>query len=166
MSKRALFASTILMAWAAGFGVLLARELNPSPAARMADVALRVTPITTYYMVERDGKHVGFASIAIDTVPHALQVTEYMVTEPARATRFTEQLSVRLSRGLSMRDYEVVRSRGKDTTRINGQIVDSTLIVTSAGLRTHSVAVSPPVFTGAIRAMVTVLLDKPRVGRS
>jgi hypothetical protein len=164
VSRRATAALGILGAWAAGFGVLLARELNPSPAARLADVALRVTPITTYYLVERDGQHVGFASIAIDTVPHALQVTEYLVTEPVPSSRFTEQLTVRLSRGLSLRDYELVSSRGSDTTRILGQIVDSTLIVTSAGVRTNSVAVSPPVFPGAIRPAVAVLLDRPRVG--
>lgn len=165
MSRRATVAGTILAAWAAGFGVLLARELNPSPAARLADVALRVTPITTYYMVVHNGTHVGFASIAIDTVPHALQVTEYLVTESSQGSRLTEQLTVRLSRGLSLRDYELSTARGSDTTRILGQIVDSTLIVTSAGVRTNSVPISPPVFPGAIRpAVAALLLDKPRVG--
>jgi hypothetical protein len=133
MSRRGVVAISILGAWIAGLTVLLVRELNPSPAARLADVALRVTPITTYYMVERDGKHVGFASIAIDTVPHALQITEYLVTESGGGPRYTEQMTVRMSRGLSLRDYESTTSRGDDTTRILGRIVDSTLIVTSAG---------------------------------
>ena len=164
MSRRGVVAVSVLAAWAVGLGLLLARELNPSPAARLADVALRVTPITTYYMAERDGRHVGFASIAIDTVPHALQVTEYLVTEAAAGARFTEQLTVRLSRGLSLRDYELLSSRGADTTRMLGQIVDSTLIVTSAGVRTNEVPITPPGFAGAIRATVAVLLDKPRVG--
>ena len=129
MSRRGVVATAVLAAWAAGLGLLLARELNPSPAARLADVALRVTPATTYYIVEREGQHVGFASIAIDTVPHALQVTEYVVTELDAQARRTEQLTVRLSRGLYLRDYEVVRTTGPDTTRMRGEVVDSTLIV-------------------------------------
>ena len=166
MSRRGVVAISILGAWAAGLAVLLVRELNPSPATRLADVALRVTPVTTYYKVERDGKHVGFASIAIDTVPHALQVTEYLVTEPTEGPRYTEQLTVRMSRGLSLRDYEATTSRGDDTTRILGRVVDSTLVVTTAGGRTNTVDVTPPVFAGAIRATVAVLLDEPRAGRA
>jgi hypothetical protein len=166
MSRRGVVAISILGAWAAGLAVLLVRELNPSPATRLADAALRVTPVTTYYKVERDGKHVGFSSIAIDTVPHALQVTEYLVTEPTQGPRYTRQLTVRLSRGLSLRDYESTSSRGDDTTRVLGRIVDSTLIVTSAGRHTNTVDVMPPVFAGAIRATVAVLLDEPRAGRA
>jgi transglutaminase-like putative cysteine protease len=157
-------ASSVLAAWVAGLAMLFVRELNPSPAARLADVALRVTPITTYYMVAREGRHVGFASIAIDTVPRALQVTEYLVTESATGDRLTDQLVVRFSRGLAMRDYEATSTRDADTTRVLGRIVDSTLIVTSAGARFDTVAVPPPAFAGAIRPMVSVLLDKPRVG--
>jgi hypothetical protein len=117
VSRRGVVAISVLAAWAAGLGLLFARELNPSPAARLADVALRVTPITTYYKAERDGRHVGFASIAIDTVPHGLQVTEYLVTEGAGGSRNSEQLTTRLSRGLTLRDYELLSSRGNDTTR-------------------------------------------------
>jgi transglutaminase-like putative cysteine protease len=164
VSRRGFVAVSVLAAWAAGLGLLFARELNPSPAARLADVALRVTPITTYYMALRDGRHVGFASIAIDTVPHSLQVTEYLVTDGSSGSRYSEQLTTRLSRGLTLRDYELVSSRGDDTTRILGKVVDSTLIVTAAGGRTTQVAITPPEFAGAIRATVALLLDKPRVG--
>ena len=159
-----MIATSVLAAWVAGLVVLFVRELNPSPAARLADVALRVTPITTYYQVERDGRHVGFASIAIDTIPRALQITEYLVTESVSGDRLTDQLTVRLSRGLAMREYESTSTRDADTIRIVGRIVDSTLIVTSEGAGVDTVAVSPPAFAGAIRAMVAMLLDKPRVG--
>lgn len=159
-------ATSVLTAWAAGLAVLFVRELNPSPAARLADVALRITPVTMFYLVEDGGRHVGFASIAIDTVPHALQVTEYLVAESATGARLTDQLRVRLSRGLAMREYEATSTRGADTTRILGRLVDSTLIVTSSGARLDTVAVAPPVFAGVIRATVAVLLDEPRVGSS
>jgi hypothetical protein len=155
----------VLAAWAAGLGILFARELNPSPAARLADVALRVVPITTYYIAEDAGRHVGFASIAIDTVPHALQVTEYVVTGSTPAERRTKQLVARLSRGLSLRDFESTDVSGSDTTRAAGRIVDSTLIFSPPGAATSdTIPVSLPAFVGVIGAAVTVLLDEPRVG--
>jgi len=163
LSHRGIVATSVLAAWAAGLALLLARELNPSPASRLADVALRIVPITTYYMVEDGGRHVGFASIGIDTVPHALQVTEYMVTDSA-GVRQADQLVVRMSRGLSLRDFESTRIRGADSTRLAGNVVDSTLIVSSAGGRMDSVPVSLPAFVGVIEAAVTVLVDEPRVG--
>lgn len=155
----------MLAAWAAGLGILFARELNPSPAARLADVALRIVPITTYYIAEDAGRHAGFASIAIDTVPHALQVTEYIVTGSTPAERHTEQLVARLSRGLSLRDFESTSIAGNDTTRAVGRIVDSTLIFASASRASSDrIPVSLPAFVGIIGATVTVLLGEPRVG--
>ena len=81
MSRRGLLAGSVLAAWALGIGVLFAREMNPSVEAKLAEAALRIVPVTTYFTVERDGRHIGFASVAIDTVPQALQVTEYVVTD-------------------------------------------------------------------------------------
>ena len=39
MSRRGAIATSVLAAWVAGLVVLFARELNPSPAARLAEVA-------------------------------------------------------------------------------------------------------------------------------
>ncbi len=160
-------ATSVLAAWAVGLGLLFAREMNPSAAARLADVALRVVPITTYYVVEDprvedEGRHIGFASIAIDTVPHSLQVTEYLVTEPTAGARRTEQLTVRLSRGLSLREFESTRTLGADTTRVRGQVIDSALVFSAT--TSESTPITLPAFTGVIGATVTLLLDEPRVG--
>jgi len=155
-------AGSVLAAWAVGLGLLFARELNPSPAARLADVALRIVPITTYYVVEDSGRHVGFASIAIDTVPHALQVTEYVVTESPAGARRTEQLAVHLSRGLTLRDFVSISTRGPDSTLMMGRIVDSMLVF--AAKTADTIPVSLPAFAGVIGATVTVLRDGPRVG--
>jgi hypothetical protein len=153
----------VLGAWAIGLGLLLARELNPSPAARLAEVALRIVPITTYYTVERSGLHIGFASIAIDTVPKALQVTEYVVTDSMPGVRHTDQLMVRLSRGLALREFETTTTLGSDTSRVSGRVTDSTLVVTTP-TRTDTQPIGPASFAGIIGATVTVLLGEPRVG--
>lgn len=166
MSRRGVIATSVLAAWAVGLGVLFARELNPSPAARLADVALRIVPITTYYIAEVAGRHVGFASIAIDTVPHALQVTEYIVTGSTPAERRSERLVARLSRGLTLRDFESTSVTGPDTTRTAGRIVDSTMVFSPpGGAPSVMIPASLPAFAGVIGATVTVLLHAPpRVG--
>ena len=162
MSRRGVVAVSVLIAWAAGLALFLARELNPSAAARLAEVAMRVVPLTTYYMVQDSGRHVGFASIAIDTVPQALQVTEYIVRESLDGTRVTDQMVVKLSRGLSLREFEATQTHAADTARINGRVVDSTLIM--SGARSDTLPVSLPAFAGAIEASVNILLDEPKVG--
>ena len=163
MSRRGVVATSVLAAWAVGLGVLFARELNPSSAARLADVSLRVIPITTYYRVEHGGRHVGFASISIDTVGHSLQVSEYVVTDSVAGGRRSDQVVVRMSRGLSLREFETITARGNDTTRVTGAIVDSSLVVSRAG-STTTVPVGLPSFAGIIGPTVAVLLDRPEVG--
>jgi Transglutaminase-like superfamily len=155
-------AASVLAAWAAGLALFLARELNPSAAARLAEVAMRVVPMTTYYMVQDSGRHVGFASIAIDTVPQALQVIEYIVRESLDGTRVTDQMVVRMSRGLSLREFEATKTHAADTARISGRVVDSTLILSGAVADTASVSL--PAFAGAIEASVNILLGDPKVG--
>ena len=162
MSRRGVVAISVLTAWAAGLALFLARELNPSAAARLAEVALRVVPMTTYYMVQDSGRHVGFASIAIDTVPQALQVTEYLVRESLDGTRVTDQMVVRMSRGLSLRAFEATKTHAADTTRISGRVVDSTLIM--SGAISDTASVSLPAFAGAIEASVNILIGEPKVG--
>lgn len=163
MTRRGVAATAVLAAWAGGMALLFARELNPSSAARLAEAALRVTPITTYYIVERSGRHAGFASISIDTVPHSLQVSEYMVTESPGGQRQTDLLTVRLSRALSLREYVSASARNGDSTHVAGQVIDSTLVITSVA-GSSRIAFSQPAFPGAIRGTVSMLLGEPRVG--
>jgi hypothetical protein len=104
------------------------------------------------------------SSIVIDTVPHGLQVTEYLVTEPLGGARRSEQLMVRLSRGLSLREFESTQTRGQDTSRVTGRVVDSMVIVATRDAPPATIPVSLPAFAGVIGATVSVLLDEPRVG--
>ncbi|HEX9562536.1 MAG TPA: transglutaminase-like domain-containing protein [Gemmatimonadaceae bacterium] len=172
MNRRGIIAATVLIGWGAGLALLFARELNPTAAARIAEVALRVVPITTYYMVERDGQHVGFASIEIDTVPRTLQVTEYLVIDGEAVgvpgTRVTDQTVARLSRGLALREFDFIRGTGADTTATHGEVTDSSLVVTrrgaASGLESDTVPIQLPAFPGAIAPTVALLLDEPRIG--
>jgi hypothetical protein len=169
MTRRGIIAASVLLAWAAGLAVLFARELNPTMASRIAEVALRIVPATTYYVVERDGRHVGFASIAFDTVPRALQVTEYLVVDgeavDAGAPRVTEQSVARLSRGLALREFEYLRGVGRDTTGTSGQVVDSSIVVRRGREASpDTIPLTLPAFPGAIAPTIAVLLGDPDVG--
>lgn len=164
MSRRTVVAASVLVGWGAGLGLLFARELNPAPGKKLAEAALRIVPQATYYMVERDGRHVGFASIAIDTVPLALQVTEYLVTDSA-GKRVTDQQVVRLSRGLTLLDFEATRTAGNDTAHLAGVVADSS-IVFRRGPTVDTTALAMPAFAGAVLPAVAVLLDDPEVGAS
>lgn len=163
MSRRGIIGLVVLGGWAAGMGLLATRVLNPSMADQLAEVSLRIVPITTYYAVERDGKHIGFASIAIDTVPRTLQVTEYMVTDGARGGRVTDQVTVSYSRGLSLRDFAYLRGDGADTARVSGTVIDSTLVVNRAST-VDSMRLDAPPFPGALARTVALFLSEPRVG--
>ena len=165
MTRRGAISVLVLLGWAAGLAVLLVRELNPTMASRLAEVSLRVVPITTYFQVEREGRHIGFASIEIDTVPRTLQVTEYLVMEgdPGRAGRVTDQVTVSLSRGLSLREFESLRAIGADTTLVTGSIVDSTLVVDRGGV-VDSLPAPVWAFPGILASTVAMLLDEPRPG--
>lgn len=163
MSRRGIVALVVLGGWAAGMGLLATRVLNPSMAAQLAEVSLRIVPVTTYYMVERDGKHIGFASIAIDTVPRTLQVTEYLVMDGAQGGRTTDQVTVSYSRGLSLRDFTYLRGDGADTTRVAGAVTDSTLVVTRGG-QADSTRLHDAMFPGALARTVALFLGEPRVG--
>ena len=67
MNRRGTLAALILLAWAGGMGLLARRELFKGSGQRLAELALRVSPETFYYVVELKGQQVGFASSAIDT---------------------------------------------------------------------------------------------------
>lgn len=171
MTRRGIVAGSVLAAWGAGLALLLTRELRPSLDRRIAEVALRVVPVTSWYAVERDGRQVGFASIEIDTVPRTLQVTEYLVVDGdavgAAVPRVTDRTEVRYSRGLVLRDFEHVRGVGPDSTVTTGRVADSTtLIVTRPGAAgAERMPLSLPAFGGALGPAVAVLIDRPAAGR-
>lgn len=170
MNSRGLAAAAVLGAWGAGLAVFVQRELSRPESDRLAEVAMRVVPGVTWLAVERMGRHVGFASITIDTLPQELQVTEYVVAEDPDRARRLEQTVVRLSRGLALRAFETVRAAGDDTTRAAGRMVgDSLLQFVAAGApdsMPRPVRVSRPVFVLPLVPTLVALRERPRVGET
>ena len=102
MSRRAIVAAAVLLLWAVGLGALVRREYFQPDAERMALAGLRVAPGAAFYAVERDGRHVGFASSKVDTSAREIVVVDELTTQEARrgGRRAQVRASARLSRAL------------------------------------------------------------------
>ncbi|HEX7123463.1 MAG TPA: transglutaminase-like domain-containing protein [Gemmatimonadaceae bacterium] len=170
LNARGVLAVVILGAWGAGVAAFARRELTRPAVERLAEVAMRISPGATWFLVEQGGRHVGFASITVDTVPRELQVTQYMVTDDASGVRHLEQTTLRFTRGLMLRGFEAIRAAGSDTIRAAGELAgDSTLSFTGTlddPGRRGQVSLVEPTFLEPLVPTVVALRDRPRVGNT
>lgn len=173
MTGRGLLAAGILAAWGVGIAVYAQRELTRSPRAKMAEVAARVGPGATYFAVESDGRHVGFASNTIDTIPGALQVTDYLVADLSVhgvEQRTTAQSVVQLSRALALREFTISLSSDSLSTRTTGRMLGDSLLemvvqLADRAADTSRVRVAGPLLLPTLVPLVVALGDPPEVGK-
>jgi len=178
MSQRGLVAIGVVVAWVIGIAAFTRRELTRSDAERLAESALRVAPGATYFAVLRDGKHVGYASSTVDTLPRRIQITDYLVADvPAGDSlrRATTRTRVVLTRALVLKDFLVQQTTDSGPRISRGRILnDSVLefVVRSAvGARGRTLDSVRQVVRTALTAtpllpVVTMLGGQPRVGRT
>lgn len=86
-TRRAAAGAAVLL-WAGGLATLAYRQQKPSGlSGAMTLAATRFNPGTAYYLVERDGKQVGFASSTADTTatndtnPKGLVFSDYLILQ-------------------------------------------------------------------------------------
>jgi hypothetical protein len=178
MSRRGVVATSIVLAWVLGIAAFTRRELSRSEAERLAESALRVAPGATYFAAWRDGKHIGYASTTVDTLPGRIQVTDYLVSDvPAGDSlrRHTLRTRVKLTRGLVMRDYLVQQTTDSMPLLARGRVLNDTLLdfvlrsaVGARGRTLDSVrtVIARPVTALPLVPIVTMLAGPARVGRS
>ena len=174
MTGRGMFAIGILAAWGVGIAAYAQRELSRSPRAKLAEIAARVGPGATYFAVETSGRHVGFASNTIDTIPGALQVTDYLVADlPVRGVeqRGTAQSVVQLSRALALREFTISFASDSLSTRTTGRMLGDSLLEVVVQLAdgredTSHVRVTAPLLLPTLVPLVVALGDAPSVGRA
>lgn len=172
MNARGLWAIGILAAWGVGIAAFAQRELSRSPREKLAEAAARVAPGATYFAVERDGRHIGFASSTIDTIPAGLQVTDYLVADlPLRGAlqRTTAQSVVRLSRGLALRDFAVTFGSDSLAVRMTGRTVGDTLLeyvvdAPGASRDTSRVQLTAPLLLPTLVPLAVALGAPPEAG--
>ncbi len=177
MTRRGVLAVGIVGAWIVGLAAFTHRELSRSESARMTESSLRVAPGATYFAVLRGGKHVGYASTMIDTVPLRTDFIDFLVADlPAGDSlrRHTFRSRVRLTRSLALRNYVLQWTTDSAPRVVRGNVRDSVLqhVVrsgTGGQARTvdssHRALPSRTVATPVV-ATLTMVAAVPRVGRS
>jgi len=177
MSRRGVFGIVIVLAWAAGLAAFARRELSRSDSERLAESALRVAPGATYFAVLREGKHVGYASTTIDTLPARIQVTDYLVSDISSGDslrRETLRTRVRLTRRLVLRDWLVQETTDSVPRLVRGRILSDSVLEFVArsviGPRGRTTDSSRRVIRAALTATpliapVTMLGGQGRIGR-
>ena len=173
MSRRAVVVVVVLVAWVGGLGFLARRELFKGSGQRLAELALRITPETFYYMVEQGGRQVGFASSAIDTAPKMIIVKDAFAADLliAGQTHSTSaQSEVRLSRGMVVLGFKADFAADSSPIAVNGTTEGDTAIQFTirsgdSPAETHRVAVKGPVLLPTLVPLAIALGEPPKVGK-
>ena len=172
---RGVTAAVIVVAWLVAMGALVQRDVLRTLEQRMAELALRVNPGAVFYAVELDGRHIGYASSNIDTLPDTsatfLVVRDAMVAD-LPAGEFTRRTTIRsevsLTRGFVPLVFLAEVDSGRPT-RVSGRVEDSTItyVRDSAGITadTQRVSVAPPFLLPSLTPLATILENRPRPGR-
>ena len=173
--SRTVIAVAVLVAWGVGLGLLARRELFASHADLLAEAAMRLNPGATFYVVEQQGKQIGFASNTIDTVQNGIDVTDYYVADfstGARPHRETARSVTRLSRALALRSFDLITESPGSAVHISGRTDGDSAIVfarsdSEAGIRADSqrVSVLGPVLLPSLVPLALALGETPKVGR-
>jgi len=173
VTARGLVAVVVLAAWGAGIAAFAQRELNRSPRERLAEAAMRIAPGASYFAVERAGRHIGFASSTVDTIPGGLQVTDYQVADAeghGGLERATTQSVARLSRGLVLRDFSVSHGSASGAVKATGRVAGDSVLeyaVERPGQTTDTtrVSLSGPLLLPSQVAMAIALGERLEEGQ-
>ena len=171
MNGRGVVAIAVLAAWGAGIAVFVQRENNRSARDRLAEAAMRVAPGAHYFLVEDAGRHTGFASVTVDTIPEGLQITDYAVRDTGSGTtagRRVERVVTRLSRGLWLRGVEVAATGPGAATAVARVLDDSTLQVVlerGGSADTSHQRFSPPLLLPSLVPLAVALGERPEPGQ-
>ena len=173
MTRRGVVAIVILVAWAAGMGMLVRRELFKGSGQRLAELALRISPETFYYVVEQGGKQIGFASSAIDTTATGILVKDAFAADLAiggGVHRTTAQSEVRLTRGMALQGFTVQLAADSQPITVIGKTdgdsaIDYTLTTGSGAPEAQRLRVKGPVLLPTLVPLAIALGETPKVGK-
>jgi hypothetical protein len=167
----------VVVCWVAALGGLVRRDVLRTPTQRLAELALRVNPGNIFYAVERDGRHVGYASSSIDTMPDTSAV--YLVIRDEivydlrlgdslhRARMVTEFV---LTRGFTLLSFQTEGDFGTGPVRRVGWTEnDSTVAYYDeiAGIvpDTQRRTTEPLAMVPSLVPLASILDNTPRAGR-
>ena len=174
-NARGVAAATILVAWAAGLGVLVRREYFRPHVERLAEAALRVAPGAVFYAVLQGDRQVGFASSTLDTSTNVIEQRDYLVADipvNGKLHRATARTNVTMTRTLRVRRFEVEVEADQGPVRVVGNIDGDSVIRLDLAVGknakpdTARVAISGPILLPTLVPLAVALGEKPSVGKS
>ncbi len=172
--RRAATAALILAAWAVGVGLLVRREFFRERAAILAEAALRLGPSTSFFLVERDGRQIGYASTTIDTSATAFEVVDFFTADlpvAGQEVRASARSVITLSRALALREFDVSIESGVAPMSVRGRADGDSAVVfqlTMPGQPADSqrLAVRGPILLPTLIPAAAMLVGDPAVGRT
>jgi hypothetical protein len=100
-TRRAAAGAAVLL-WAGGLATLAFRQYRPPGLdGERTQAATRFNPGPAYYLVERDGRQIGFASSTADTTPAGVKFDDYLIIETRHDS--TRRMAVSASAKMSRR---------------------------------------------------------------
>jgi hypothetical protein len=171
---RRLLAAGILLAWGLGITLLVRREFFRERSAILAEAAMRFGPMAFYYVVEQEGRQIGFASTYVDTTLTTYEVVDYFIADlpvAGQVVRASARSAITLSRALSLRSFDVtVEMPGQPMSAVGVMEGDSSvafvLRLPGQPTDTQRVAVQGPILVPTLMPSAAVLVAPPKVGRT
>lgn len=172
--RRAIAAVTILVAWAVGVGLLVRREFFRESAAILAEAALRLGPSTSFYLVEQNGRQIGYASTTIDTSSTQFEVTDFFTADlPVAGQEFraSARSVITLSRALALKTFDVSVENAVAPMSVTGRAdgdsaVFFVLSVPGQPADSQRLAVRGPILLPTMIPAVAMLVRDPEVGKT
>jgi hypothetical protein len=170
VSRRGVIAGAVLVAWVAGLAILVQREFFRGNVERMAEVALRVSPETYYYSLERDGVHVGYVASAIDTTARTVEITDLQLSDPPNGMRELRRSAATFSRALTLRSFTESLESPAGNVSARGEQEGDSLVrmirrVAGADAEAQTIATRGTALHSALIPLVIALGEQPRVGK-
>jgi hypothetical protein len=164
----------ILLAWAVGATLLARRELFVGDVQRLTELALRINPGATYYVVEQGGVQIGFASTTLDTTTAGIEVLDYFVADVpvgGTVTRASARSVVTLSRALALKTFQVQLTAPGANVTAGGRTEGDTGVVYQLSTNgqaadSQHIAVRGPILLPTLVPLAVALGAEPKVGRT
>ncbi|MCL4215351.1 MAG: transglutaminase-like domain-containing protein [Gemmatimonadales bacterium] len=172
--NRAIAAAAILLAWGVGLGALVDREFFRERSAVLAEAAMRLGPSTSFYVVEQDGRQIGFASTTIDTSTTTFEVVDYFTADLPLGTgvfRASARSVITLSRALALRAFDVQFESADSPMSVTGQaegdsVVSFVLQLPGQPADSQRIRVGGPILLPTLIPAAAMLVADPAVGRT
>ena len=172
--SRIIAAALIIVAWLGGIGLLVQREFFRERSVILAEAAMRLGPGTTYFVVEREGRQIGFASTSIDTSGTTFEVVDYFIADfplAGQAVRASARSVITMSRALALRRFDVQVDIPNSPMSVSGSVEGDSAVrfvmrLPGQPSDTQRIAVNGPILVPTLLPAAAMLIGEPAIGKS